>query len=514
MNILGTNEEFRQVARVDEDPAVLLLDIAAGNEELNTEFFRHDIISKAETALTKSIDLDTQIEANGIVSKGTVAYGIEALDMAATFLGVDFNAEAVAAGIEDDDQESPKEEKKGFLAKVRDAASKVWQSIMEIIHKITNKVKDFFSSKAVEKAEKDLDEAAEKVEKETGSADAKPKCRENQLERHALAIAGVEPAFVLENGIKSSKDFNTLFDFVLDKEAFKNIQQFGKVLSKDFKQYIDDLNTILSDARKRTKKSTIRDAIQAIFATGDGVKETTKIRNTIQKAGVDFIKSFTIKDFKQHPLKEKLIKDNEKNIIKTAKLSTISGLEYNILYTGASLQRTGKGKHYIQMDTIVVYKDNSAIQRFENAANNMNNMQSFESALHILNTAVGVKIVKTPIMVKPSEFVKMVEPMSSKELREIRHDLADLPAYVTKAAEDIDSVINTSTKEVHNLQNDLNNLGTIGNSIYTVINGIATAIAAEARGSINGAPNLFTRLVNAEINFSSRCGEDTKPFGG
>ena len=514
LNILGTNEEFRQVAKVDEDPAVLLLDIAEGNEELNTEFFRYDIISKADKALTKSIELDTQIEANGIASKGTVAYGIEALEMTAIFLGVNYDAETVAAGIEDDDQETPKEEKKGFLAKVKDAASRVWKTIMEIVQKIINKVKDFFSSKAVEKAEKDLDEAAEKIEKETGSADTKPKCTDKAKEGYALTIANVEPVFVKENGIKSSKDLNELFNFILDKDTFKNIELFSKILSSNFKQYVKDLSDILAIAQKSTKKSSIKDALQAIFATGDKVSEVTRLRDSLQKASIDFIKSFEIKEFKQHPIKEKIIKDNKERILKIAKLSRIENLEYSMLYTGATLGKTkGKKRDYFEMNVLILYKDKGALNRIEELSKKVENVDTVKKIIDTVGDVLGVKTVHVPIEVKASDIAKMIEPMSSKELREIRQDLGDISTHVTSTGGDIEKVIDKNTRLINSMQDDLDRIGAIGKNTYSVLNSFATAIATQARASIAGASSAFTRLVNAEIQFSNRCGDKGKPFG-
>ena len=492
MEILDAYMDVREMATVDTDPALLLLEIAEGNEELNTELFRGEFIRRADEALTKSIELDGQIMANGLASKGTVAYGIEALDITATFLGVNYDGDTVAAGIEDDDQETPKEEKKGFLSKVRDAASHVWETIIGVINKIITKVTEFFSSKAIEQAEKELDTAADKVEKETGSEDAKPKCDEKNLEKHAVKVAKKAPLFVKEHGIKSAKDLNELFDFILDKESAKSIQQFGKILSSDFKDYINDLNDAISNSK-------------------NGSKDEKKLKDDLKKAGLTFLHEYKINEFKQHPLKEKIIKEHEKDIIKKAKLKNVKEVEYNILYISSDLEEKKGDKSYIKLECLVVYKNISAMKRLDKLDVKPKNISSY---VNLINSIVGNETVTIKIPFKASEIAKMIEPMSSKELKQIKEDASRVKKLVKSDGDEIKKITTKAKDSVKKMETKLKALGDVGANMYTIVNDITSAISKKTKSTISNAPGVFKNIVNAEINLATKCeGKPTgKPF--
>lgn len=499
----GQNEEAFKATN-DLNPAGIIADIGAGFEELNTELIKYDVLAKAELALDKSIALDDQIAAQGVANKGTVAYGIEALEMTAIFLGAPIDVEAIAAGTEDNDQETPKEEKKGFLTKVKEAASNAWKKIKEIVEKIINKVKQFFSGKAAEKAKEELDSAADQVEKEVGSADKKPeKCNEKMKKNSALGIVKVDPVFMANNGIKTSKDFNVFLDYVTDQGPVKTAEEFGKLLSKDYVKWIEDLGSVLDDVKKATKRPTWQAAVKAIFTTGDAVSEVTKLTNVLSNEGVKFLKELKIPQIKMHPAKEKIVKEHEAEIIKAAGLKDVKDLEYTILYTGSTIASKNKN---IFIDFVIIYKDKDLIKRFENLISQTTNMQTFERAVNMLNNALGVKTGKAPTKVNVDACIKNIEPFSSKELREIGEVVSkELPSRANEIANKLDAVLNKANSDAAKLQTPLNNLGQIGTNVFNFIQSVLNYIAMISRGYATSTTGIFTQLVNAESRLSKDC---------
>ena len=406
--------EIKSEAKVnnDYDPVEIVYEIGEGVEELNTELIRADILTKAVLSLEKSIDLDEQIEANNLANRATVSYGIEALDITATFLGYPVDVESIAAGIEDNDQEKPAEEKKSLLEKIKKAAKTTWKRIIEFLEEIINKVKEFFQSKAVENAENKLEKAADSVKKALNGDNKKPECKDkNKAETHKEAVARLFPGFVYANGIKSDRDFITLLECLTDIGPLEAL-----------KELVDNLD---------------KDTLEVVKVLKEVGKSNKEIKEKVAKIGLDYIRKFKITKFKQHKVKEELIKKFDKDIMEMVekKLNGVKAdeLEHATLFKEAKI-KDGK----LELSVVVFYKNKHAESVISKALETVEDDKAVSKFLDKMKETLGYENISILTDIKLSEIAKNIEPFSAKELETVKEELANFKNKGGKYLKDIE----------------------------------------------------------------------------
>ena len=475
----------RTEERNDLNPTVIALELGEGIEELNTELIKMDVLNKAAISLDKSIELDNQIAVSGVANKGTVSYGIEALEATAIFLGVDnINFDELAAGLEDNDQEGAADKKKDFLAKVKDAARKTWNAIIEFIKKIISKVKEFFQSKAIEEGKKELAGAAKEVEKAVGAENKKPECKSKKLaETEKVAIAGLFPVYINEVGLKTSKDFADIVDYLSDKGPIEALEAYKNSLSKDTVEVVKVLKEL---------------------AKGNN-KEASQIKTNLSKISLDFIKNFKIVKVKQHPAKEKIIKEYEEEILEAAGMKDNKGdYEYTVIFTGDSVdKKTGD----VSIKATILAKNTKQVEIFEKALETADTEAAITKAVSKMSSILVKKDVTVKTKLQVSKIAEKVEPFSAAELKDLETKLDNFKKQAKAFLDNVEKETEEIRKSVEKIAGDLKDLEGIGSSVEAFITNALNTAATVVRTGTDDTIKPVTKLLRLVIRLTKNCAE-------
>ena len=477
----------------DIDPVAVALELGAGMEELNAELIRVDVLNKAATGLEKTIDLDNQIAANNLANRGTVSYGIEALEVTAIFLGVDMDIDNVAAGLEDNDQEGAADKKEGFLAKIKKAATDAWDKIIAIVKKIINKVKEFFSSKAISETAEKAEKAGEKVSEKLGGDSKKPSCKEEDVKKEKEAIVRQAPGYIYLKGMKSVDDVRNAINMYLDNETVSSLEEMEKYLSKDIITTINVVNEVVKNAESK----------------GD----ETAMYKKVEKLGEDLFNNFQPGKIKQNKLRQELAKKFEDDIIKEAGLDKDKeDLDYNIIITSES---TNKGK--LALGYTIYYKNKKEFETFKEVMSEVKNVNSALKNLESLIGKIKVKSGTATVNVSKDELLKKVEPFTGKDIIDLSKELEDMKKRGDGVFKNMEEKVNKIEKEIKKAadelkkmdkvetKNGVDNSKLVGSVLRNYINSLLTASSKVVKDAAATGTTKLKVLSDNVVNLTSKC---------
>jgi len=484
------------------DPVIAVAEIGEGIEELNIELVKADILAKADKSLSKSIALDEAIAANGLANRGTVSYGIEALEMTATFLGVNnIDFDEMSAGIEDNDQEAPAEKKKGFLDKIKGAAIAAYNKIVKIIKDIIEKVKGFFGGKAIEKKSEELKEKAEKiVEKSEDEGKSAPKCDESKVEPEKLRIARLAPGYIYLHGLSKIDDVKEAMMMYVDEETVENVKGIADYAKKGL--------------------GTAATAYKGLI---NSMSNTVKLQKELLNLGKDVFENVTPKEYKQGKLKEELAKKFEKDILDNSNVDSKTE-DFKILINGDGINNN----NVMTISYTIIHKSKGAYGVYEKALSDIKGVSDANSAFNTLVNSISFTTGTLDTRVNEHELIKHIEPFSGKDIVDLADDFEKLGRKAGIVFNNIGQNTQEIMKETGRVINEVQNLDatinsqhgggrqgttiTIGNTLSTFIRSIVIATSAKVRtASRSGTSNLIA-LATAVLELTNKCtgGEPTK----
>ena len=478
----------------DIDPVISALELGAGIEELNTEAIKLDVLTKAEEALEKTIDLDNQIATHNLANRATVSYGIEALEVTAIFLGADINTEELAAGLEDNDQEGVAKQKEGFLEKIKNAAKNAFEKIMNLIEKIIEKVKSFFQSKNVEKVSEELEQGSEEVERTTGSPNKAPDCSDDEnvirIKKGIIEVLGITGEHIK---LKSTKDFGELIDIAIDK----GIKDYLKSISEMFdEKKIDEIIGIIKEANNLNTTN----------------KDANKITKELLRKMAEVVKGVKIPSAKQHPITEKIKSEFKDKVLKEAGIKgpgIKDEFEYSILLYGQSTIKN-KDKVKIQLHFIVVSKNITAINNVEQLESIVKSNVAKGSGLASILDKISIKNVTIDVDdFSPRKYLSHIEPFSAEELRKLSKAVKEFNEQSNDFYEEVRRDFGKFRDQAHKVMKKMESL--TGLQMPKNFKAAALSISGIVSSSAKLLPMYLTKLSKDIKRLSVACG--TKAAG-
>ena len=495
---LNDEGQLKTTVNKDIDPVVAALELGAGIEELNTEAIRLDILTKAETALERTIDLDNQIAANNLANRGTVSYGIEALEVTAIFLGVDMDMDSVAAGLEDNDQEGAAEKKEGFLAKIKAASKAAFEKIMSIIEKIIDKIKAFFQSKNVEKVSEEIEKSSAEVEKLTGSPNKAPDCSNDndkvvRIKEDIIRTLGI---FGEHIKIESTKDFGELIDLTLDKGIKDYLKSISEMVDE---KKVDDIISLANEANNLNVSN----------------KDYNKVVKKLVEDALEIVKKIKLPAAKQHPIIEKIKSEFKDEILRNAGIKG-SGVkdeyEYSILFYGHNTT-TSNDRTTLSLHFVVAYKNMTAIGNTEKLTEIFKSARSKGNAVGNILNNVNVRNVTVQVNdFRPRKYIDHVKPFSSEELRKLAKAVREFNEQSNDFYIDVKREFGKFRDQAHKAMKKLESI--TGLQMPTNFKGLALSISGIVSSSARLLPTYLTRLSTDIRRLSLECGAkaSSNPF--
>ena len=475
-----TNLDLDQTscAKNDMDPVALAFEIGQGIEELTVENIRLGALNNAAKALEASIDLDNQIAAAGAANRGTVTYGVEALEMTAIFLGANSNFDDIAAGLEDNDQEGAAEKKEGFLEKIKNAAIEAWNKIIKIIKDIIDKVKSFFGSKATEKVVEKAKEVSKEVTEKLGSDSKKPECDEDKVETEKKNIVKQAPGYIYLKGMESTDDIREAINMYLDDETVSTLEEMKNYFSKNMAASIDALSELTQEIKNG--------------------KTLNSFNKELLDIGKNLVKNLQPEKLKQNKLREELAKKFETEILKDAGLyKDKNDLDYKIIISGDKLDTNGN----LELSYIIFTKNKYVYKEYEKHIDELKSYKDLANAINGLMKKITSMNGKYTTSVNETELMKKVKPITGKDIEDLADEIEKMEKRGETAFKNFESIVNELEKEINKNKDKIKQLNFVVNTIKPASSGILTTSKTSSGGiKITLGDNIsayISRLLNA-----------------
>ena len=377
------------------DPLSLICDISFGLEELNNEFITLEILNRASLNIVNASSTDNKDFKDSFIELNKIFLGIEDIDY----------------GTEEN-----------ILKTIKNNASDLIKNITNTLNRIGKDIKEYFRNKPVKETKEKINNIVNKLKNKKYNKNVSTKYKKN--------VAEVYPMFTFYNGLKSTKDIEILLDYVASKESLDLIEYYVDFIEKDLPNIVDGM--MFLERNNVSLKS---------FFHNPG---NSKIKEEVYKILIDTIKNYKIPSIKQHPIKEKIINNYKKVILKESgidKLMKKGEIDYSIIY----LKENTSIFNNVSFTVVVFYRNKSIIKEIEKVGNNyqsgivefINNSVKF----NMLTSAIGGKIIEIDADINLEKISKNIKPLTVEELEKIPNILEKFNKESYKILDKLNNII-------------------------------------------------------------------------